>query len=117
MHHSAIRELQEQLRQQEQQIADLARQVEAMREKPCACQARQPRQQAVAGENGNGKVLDWCITQGKNGDGKQYWRALRRIDGKQHSVYVGQDKALAEQKIREYCAKRGIAIEEGRDGT
>lgn len=48
----------------------------------------------------------WCITSTKG-----FFRAVRRVDGKVHSVHIGRqliDKRAAE-KIRDYEFKSGIA--------
>jgi len=54
-------------------------------------------------------IMGWHIRPKKAG-GVMRLYANKSIGGKQHIVYVGNDPAKAEVKIREYCAKKGLYL-------
>jgi hypothetical protein len=59
------------------------------------------------------KILGWNISkQAKTSGGYRYekWYATRTIEGKQRHIYLGDSAELAEQKVRSYSERNGIAI-------
>lgn len=44
------------------------------------------------------------------GNRYEKYYAVKRIEGKLHRIYIGDDAGKAEEKIKFYCEKKGIAI-------
>lgn len=44
------------------------------------------------------------------GNRYEKYYAVKRIEGKLHRIYIGDDAGKAEEKIKSYCEKKGIAI-------
>ena len=60
------------------------------------------------------RIGDWILNLRQTGGCSSYWYAGKMIDGKRQWVYVGKDKALAADKIRQWEEKNARGIDKSK---